>query len=876
MATWIKRSIIIGILMCALFLAFVINRPVKIDFKGDLNMPPMAQLIYDQGFSDTGILGYRKLAETEFLSLYIQDHTSYFAVKDKRNDYTWFSNDVKPDSLARTESQRQLQRSTLQVNYLNKDNTVSRLNNFNHSINYKTNFEDAFTIEEIENGFITTYKITNREPRGFWFPPYISKERFIEKVFNPVQQFGNVIDRRQLDQYYGPKEDDPEIYVIRQLRPDEKTGLLNMNELSGAQVQTLFRLFYELGSYGNTLDELGDFTGVYHLDDVRFDNEMHDIFIDTNQPEFIIELHITLNNDHLEVRVEKVIRETLPEFKITSIQVLPYFGAIRNQTNEIPSEGQLLIPEGSGGLINFNNQKISAISYTSYIYGRDIVEVPETRPQSDVGAAMPIFGVIQPHNSFLGIISEGDAQSRILSDISGKVDSYNKISTEFIFLQSGSYQLANNRITIWNLTPALYRPTIRYYFFAEETSNYTSMAHLYGQYLAHNLSLVFKEFQSRRLAIDIIGSYTYNDFVLWLPVRAIGSLTTYNEATEMLKILDNQGWNQTVVSYVGWFNGGIQHSLPRRISFDAALGSRRDRERFENFIQTHGMTLYYDVNFVRDYSSPWHYTSRHSSRIIGGQVARYFTYDRATGQIRTQSASYTLNNMPALNQTIEMFQQRALRHSISGLSLRYLGNTLYGDFKRNNEVSRNETFQQTQRLMEQIEISLMLRNPHLYALTFADVIVDVKTNTSQLSVVDTAIPFYQLAVAPYVEYFAPSYNMDGAYLQQTYLLHLLMTGSNPKVTLGYQSAQELAGTDFENYFDTYFKRHEHYLASLKSTWEELNIDQSYLISHEILQPDVVKVKYSQGQQFVINLGVTPVVHQGVLIQAQSYLIWGGE
>lgn len=872
----LQKVIIASMVLSLAIIAYIINRPIQVTIEGHFDMSSIPQLMFDEGTHTLPVDGFEKVSENEFLVLYVQPATSYFAVQDKRNGYTWYSNQVQPDPLARTESQRQLQRSTLVINYLRRDNTIGTLNNFNFSIDYKREFPEAFDIDLNDTGLVTTYTVVDREPRGYWFPPFISKERFIELVFNPVQQKGSAIDRRQLDQYYAPLEDDPDTFGIRQLRPNEETGLFNMNELSGAQVQTLFRLFYVLGDYGNVRDAEGQKTGEYSLSDVEFDNESYDVFIDTGKPEFIIPLELQLHADHLEVKLDMETASALSNYPIVSIRVLPYFGAIRNIENGQPSEGQLLIPEGSGGLIEFNNNKISPMSYSSFIFGRDILDVPETRPTVDVGAAMPIFGVVQNHNSFLTIIEEGQAHARIRSDVSGKVDSYNKIGSEFIFRQSGSYQLANNRITLWNLTPYDYQPTLRYYFFAEEHSNYSAMAQLYGNYLAYRLDLDYLDIWLRRLAVDILGSYTFDDFFLWVPVQSVDALTTYRETRKILEQLESFGWTRSVVSLNGWFNGGLNHSLPRNIQKDRVLGSSRDRQALIEYIDSQDMRLFYEVNLLRDYDSPWHYTARNHARVIGGSVARFYPYDRATGAILRSEQSYTINTIAAMTETANRLNQYTQRHQLSGLSFQNVGNTLYGDFRRNNEVSRHDVLQGTLNLLSVFETDLMLRNPHSYALGFAEVIVDMPTQTSRLAVVDHAIPFYQLAIAPYLEYFSPSYNMNNQFVQQTYLLHLLGTGSNPKVTLSYQSPGVLAGTSFEDYFDTYFVRQVDYLERLQNEFNALDLENSYLIQHESLLPGIVKVTYSQGQTFVINYTAQRVELNAIQIPPRTFVVWEGE
>ena len=67
------------------------------------------------------------------------------------------------------------------------------------------------------------------------------------------------------------------------------------------------------------------------------------------------------------------------DYPLITVNVLPYFGA--GTTNE---EGYLLVPEGGGSIINFNNGKTAQSSYYSNLYGWDMAQgrdylVQETR-----------------------------------------------------------------------------------------------------------------------------------------------------------------------------------------------------------------------------------------------------------------------------------------------------------------------------------------------------------------------------------------------------------------------------------------------------------------------------------------------------------------
>ena len=877
MKKYIKKIMLMSTLLTIMLIIFVINRPAAIRVESRYSPTTVPQIIFDTGDLDSGVPMYTKISENDFLALYFNYNNSYFAVKDKRNDYTWFSNVTQADPLARTESQRNLQRSTIQINYLQRDNTVGTMNNFSFSINYKRDFDDAFTVDVLSNGFRVNYHIVNREPRGYWFPPYISKDRFMELVYEPVQLFGNQFDRRQLDQYYGPSEDDPETYVIRQLRMDEETGLFNMNDLSGAQVQTLFRLFYNLGYYGNKTDEDGNYIDEYHLDDVAYDNEQYDIFIVTEQPEFIIPLEVRLHEDHLDVRVNYFGIEQFNDFDLLSLRLLPYFGAIRNEIAGEPSEGYLVIPEGSGGLIRFNNKKTTPISYSTYIYGRDLVAIPEIKPISDVGASLPIFGIKTTNNAMLGIIENGAPHSRIRSDVSEKVDSYNKIYNEFLFRESGSYQLADNQVTIWNREEFVYSPNIKYYFFEGEEANYVHMAQLYGEYLRYRHDLEVLSYHKRRFIIDILGSYEYDDFFLWFPVTKTGTLTTYDQANTLIEELHEAGLNDIAIRYQGWFNGGIEHSVPNQITLDNELGSRRQFNRFNEELSDLGISVFYDVDFIKTHDSSAFYTSRNYARVIGGRAARFYDYDLATRRQNLNSDPYYISNISAIDRNTSAFLSRLNRYPIDAISLRHLGNMVYSDFRNNGQVSRIQNQIYLQHIMAKFnDYDVMLSNPHVYALPFVDLIVDLETRTSDLVVVDESIPFYQLAIAKYIEYTTPSYNMEDRYQARLYLLHAIETGSNLKVTLSYENPTILENTKFLDFYATYYQNNKDFIIELNNNFNELGIENSYLVNHEILAENVVRVTYSHNQQFIINYNAFKTVVDGVEIEAYQFVKIGGQ
>ena len=79
---------------------------------------------------------------------------------------------------------------------------------------------------------------------------------------------------------------------------------------------------------------------------------------------FEIPLEYRLNNDAVDVSIPMDHVVENGDGRLYRIQLLRYFGTAGTEEN-----GYMLVPNGSGSLINFNNGKPTAAWYAEYIYG---------------------------------------------------------------------------------------------------------------------------------------------------------------------------------------------------------------------------------------------------------------------------------------------------------------------------------------------------------------------------------------------------------------------------------------------------------------------------------------------------------------------------
>ena len=76
-----------------------------------------------------------------------------------------------------------------------------------------------------------------------------------------------------------------------------------------------------------------------------------------------------LGEDNVEAKLPVSAIEERGGGKVYRIQLLPYMAAAGSDEN-----GYMVVPNGSGSLIRFNNGKNSAAVYSQYVYDMDLID----------------------------------------------------------------------------------------------------------------------------------------------------------------------------------------------------------------------------------------------------------------------------------------------------------------------------------------------------------------------------------------------------------------------------------------------------------------------------------------------------------------------
>ena len=122
-------------------------------------------------------------------------------------------------------------------------------------------------------------------------------------------------------------------------------------------------------------------------------------------------------------------------------------------TDGSPTEGYMIVPDGSGAVINYNNGKTNYASYSQRVYGSDYTAVPLNAPRVTEQAYLPMVATVQGNNGLVTIASEGDANVYANAQISGQnKQAYNNAYFEFETRSSDEFFMSGtdtNKITVF-------------------------------------------------------------------------------------------------------------------------------------------------------------------------------------------------------------------------------------------------------------------------------------------------------------------------------------------------------------------------------------------------------------------------------------------
>lgn len=854
-----SKKILIGLVsvIAAVVVIFMARWLIRYYFYNDYR-DDLSSYDYEEGKEFTPIQesagdvpGMELAAENDILKLYANTKTGEVAVVDKRNGKVVYSNPVNADedSIANGTHKNYL-KSQLVVDYFNTTRTQGTMDSFSFCVD-----RGQLEYEGIENGIRFLYTIGDLSSKTGLVPQYISQEA-LNRVLDALDDEGKDFVRKK--------------YIDSDVA-DDYLELLESAVNGASQIRKLNRYFEQAG-----------FTEEEYI------TEMTNSGVEGAVPiSFLIPLEYRLNGDALDVSVPMKAVEENGGGTIFRIQLLRYFAAAG-----LDEEGYMLVPNGSGSLIRFNNGKQSAANYGDYVYGLDPLAAEYTVRENTENVRMALFGIFRQDSAVFATIEDGASFGLLSAYVSGKINEYNFVFPTFVLRGNDKLSMfgtTGNEADIPIVETNHYDAnlTVKYTMLTQENATYSQAANYYRNRLLAEGKLTRQAQADENLKFyyDVLGGVTMTKFFLGTQYNGMYVMTDFDQAGQIYDDLKASGITNQVMNFQGWMNHGYHHDVPNKIKVPGSLGGKSGLEELSAKLTQDGSSFYGDVAFqhVSYVSRRYSYTNESSRYYGAGYVAELGLVNPAT--LRNTSGlgydenHYYLISPKFLVRYVDAFTKKIGKYDINGISLRDLGSELQSDKKRTNVIDREAALDVVLASLGQIEDtgkSILINDGNDYAFAYADDMINVPLTANDYYIVDETVPFYEMLIHGCIDYSGGVINLSDTYEKADIVLNLVETGASPHFLFTWEGASEMKYTGLNRFYATTYANWKEDAVSIYSEVNNAlkHVNGAVITNHEILENGVRKITYENGVVIYINEGTSDQTADGLTVPARSYQIGG--
>ena len=597
-----------------------------------------------------------------------------------------------------------------------------------------------------------------------------------------------------------------------------------------------------------------------------------------NKPGFVIPVEYTLTEDAFQASVlTSRIQEEKDSYRMYSVTLLPYFGAGSSE-----DEGYMFVPDGSGALIRFNNGQQRMGEYSQDLYGRDGAIALKAQGPVTQNALLPVFGVKRGENGFAAIITEGEARARLNAHVSGVTDSYNAVSTEFLYRNYDSVVLKEKNwdsksVKVFEETPAGCDSfTVRYCFLDEGAGGYTGMALRYQRYLVEEKGVgTDQTYDTPPFYLELFGSLKKTKYLLGIPYTATIPLTTYADAAEIVKALKAGGVEETVLNYDTWSSNSTDKNVPTSLALSGKLGGKKAFSAMADVLSANGAALFCDLNLTDITVSRLGCNKKwDGSKALQKTPAMQYSFLPNTYD-PDPNAPVTFLLMPSKMQQAANTAARNLKKlPVTGLSANSLSQKLYSDFNK-QKIDRTETERLWAEALATLRAekgALMTSAANAYAFPASTVITDPPVDSSRFFIEDETVPFYQIALHGVLPMSIPSINFYSD--SRECLLKAIETGVGIKYIWTARNAEEFVETSYAYLNNTDYRMWiDDAVAQQKELSSALDgLGNQRIVGHASLQDGVTRTVYEDGTVVYVNYNDSAVTAEGHVVEAKGYTV----
>lgn len=587
-------------------------------------------------------------------------------------------------------------------------------------------------------------------------------------------------------------------------------------------------------------------------------------------PELNVPVIYRLLEDGLEVTLDYAHVIEKGACRLTKISLLPYFGA-----GGSGEEGCLLLPDGSGTVVEFNNKRHALGGITLDVYGGNSALNETLSREQTQPCLFPGFGIIRGGRGMLAVAERGEGEARLTGMVAGKETSYNHAYFTFAYRHYDTITMLDRT---WAATEKIMSSAacaspagaaVTFRFIDEGTLG--GLAAIGREYFA-SLGMESVIPETTALYLDVYHGVEVTKHFLGVSYRALRVLTDFEQTAAMLDELSARGVADFRVRMNGVDDGGAYYGkIDSRLRFASSLGGmdgyRRLRERYGDVFSPKVQL----TEFTRDGNGI--YAFLHSVNGITTKTVKRHTPKVTTGVEDSSLPARHLLRPQKVEDAVKSLLKDLQRQEITALAPDSLGNRLYSSFSGDTSQI-GDTKARFTALLEALsgQSALLLEAPNSYAIPYAQSILALPATHSGYYMSSYAVPFLQMMLGPYVAYSAPPANRMSDRTDR--LLTALETGSMPCFTVMQADFREVEQTPLDYLYASGYDDWKEEMVWLYTQLSDLyaRTGHSTIADCRVTAQGVRSLLLDNGMTLYVNRSAQPYDSEDGRVPAGGYLL----
>lgn len=598
-----------------------------------------------------------------------------------------------------------------------------------------------------------------------------------------------------------------------------------------------------------------------------------------SSPNFKVNVYYSLTEKGLSVTIPaEEIEFDVESYYLLDISLLRYFGSQSYSGNE----GFLLLPDGSGAIVEFSENASGVSQIKNELYGIDYGITLPKEPSTTKTWHLPVFGISNGNHAVVGIIEDGAGLATLCFDTAGGLGNYYTAYPILTYTKSevvtteakvySAYSTSNTLKIDGNSYKGDFKVT--YNLMSGNHITYYDMALVCRDYYFDNSDDYSQNLMD--LSVETIGAINYPSSFLGIPYTATAGITTFSQNIEILNSLKDSGVENMSFYLSAWRKGGFDSGVPTSFDPEKKLSSKDELRDFVSLCKDSGFDVYADLNFSfakTDKRFDGFSSTRDSIKLLTSKLGGKMTvrpdlneYDRDTFVYAISPAKYS--------DYFNKFISKATKNDISSFVISDTGNTLNSNFRKNKSYNREQTLDAIVATLEKSsdDATLSFSGANGYILSFASKLTDIPTSDSSLNGVSYDIPFVQLVCYGNIPCSSEELNSESDI--KSALLKCISSVTAPKFVLGMQNMDKIKLSNYTQYnaisfeimADDCIEAYNYVNGAFKA------VEGAKLTNHRTIIDGITCLEYSNGVSIYVNATSSDYTEGSLSVSAMDYTI----